>query len=1019
MSGVGEAFFIGLVTSFITAGLTYALTPTQKIQAGRLNDLTSSNSSYGVSLPWAWGTVRLPGNKIWLDYLEEVRKTGSQGGGLFGLAPKVETTTFNYYGYYASLFCDCPFRPIVDYQRLWMNKKLVYSIVGGAETIAQGGKFADKYLRFYKGEPAQIIDPLLQNTSPISNYNYGLPTNEADRSAYLESLGIDPNQVILTPGYNHRAYLVAQRLPLVDFFNALPADEAEIIASENCTVGQIIGDIFSLFFDSTRYDVSLLTTPVQGFTIDSVTAAKSAIQTLQQAYFFDIVDSNGIFKFIPLNHPRDVIDLSPLDLAAHSGGNQKPLDYEIIEKDPTTLPSEVVVKYIDPDLDHDVNEQRSQLDVKSHYNRNPVSLSFSLVMTASEAATIADRALILAWLSKYTYKFQLPPAYLTLEPTDLVTNVFDDGDYPVKITQTRVGANLIVDCEGVPHDTYFWDLIRILESGDLTVGVADYNVVIETNGTPNTVADTSGTTYTEGTDYTVNNDGNVEIIATGNIAEGTDLIISTTAEPTPDLVTIVSAGDTELLILDIPLIDNADDDYTLYFAAGGGSNWTGASIYFSTDNSRYLYANNIEAYSVYGNCRSDLQSDTITVEVNRQELETISNSDVALGFNLALIGDKICQFKTAQLIDVNTYELSEITTGLRGTETEADPVTGDRFVLLTGEAASLAKIIGSAADIGQTRYFKAVSSGQTLNEVTPVQITIAGNAQKPYAPVNLAASKNAVGDIIITWDRRDRHDALNTENPPLSETAEEYNITIHLDETTVRSKTEYTNSTLYTIQEQTSDFGGIQSTITVKVAQVSSSFGVGSYATATLTPVYLEPAPTIDSFTPASATIGETIALTGTNLAQLTNVTINQVEQDNLALVDNNNAVFTIAPGTESGLIQVVTTGGSATSQIPLLVQSFTSNDVLVQSNRSLVATDNNKILSCQSTQQLDLTLDPSLIYPGFQVTIRKKGTGDVFLSLAANQVLEAVGNKITQQYTAIYLTYQGSNLWIALGAFG
>ncbi|MDJ0591976.1 MAG: phage tail protein, partial [Pleurocapsa sp. MO_226.B13] len=542
MSGIGEALLISAATSLITAGLTYALTPTQKLEAGRLNDLTSSNSSYGVSLPWAWGTVRLPGNKIWLDYLEEQRKTSSGGKG-----SKVQTTEYSYYGYYASVFCECPFRSIVDYQRLWMNKKLVYSTIGGAETIAQGGKFADRYLRFYKGDPAQIIDPLLSNTTPISNYNYGLPTNEEDRDAYLGSLGIDPNAVILTPSYNYRAYMVAQRLPLEDFFNALPADEAQIIASENCSVGQIIGDIFSLFFAPTRYDVSLLTTPVQGFTIDNVTAAKQAIQTLQQAYFFDIVDSNGVFKFIPLNYARNVINLSPLDLAAHPAGNQKPLDYEIIEKDPATLPSEVIVKYLDPDLDYDVNEQRSQLDVKSHYNPNPVTLSFSLVLTASEAATIADRALILAWLSKYTYKFQLPPAHLTLEPTDLIANVFDDGDYPIKITQTRIGANLIVDCEGVPHDTYFWDLVRILESGDLTVGVADYNVVIETNGTVSTIADTSGTTYTEGTDYMVDLDGNVSILSTGNIAEGTDLIISTTAEPTPDLVTIVSAGDTELL----------------------------------------------------------------------------------------------------------------------------------------------------------------------------------------------------------------------------------------------------------------------------------------------------------------------------------------------------------------------------------------------------------------------------------------------------------------------------------------
>lgn len=112
MSGIGEALLISAAASLVSAGLTYALTPTQKIEGSRLDNLTSGNSSYGSPLPWAWGTVRLPGNRIWLDYLEERRKTESQGGGFFGLAPKVETTTYNYYGYWAEVYCECPFRPV-------------------------------------------------------------------------------------------------------------------------------------------------------------------------------------------------------------------------------------------------------------------------------------------------------------------------------------------------------------------------------------------------------------------------------------------------------------------------------------------------------------------------------------------------------------------------------------------------------------------------------------------------------------------------------------------------------------------------------------------------------------------------------------------------------------------------------------------------------------------------------------------------------------------------------------------
>lgn len=918
MAEIAAGIAISLAVSAATAGLTYALTPTQKISQGRLDSLLSANSSYGQPLPWAWGKVRLPGNRIWQDYLEETRDTKREG--------KTEITTFEYYGYFASLFCECPFRPIVDFQRIWMNKKLVYSTIGGAETIAEGGKFAEQYLRFYKGDAAQYLDPLLQHTEAIQNYTYGLPTDPEERDAYLASLGIDPATAILTPAYNYRSYYVAQRIPLTDFFNVLPTTEAEIIASENCTVGQIMGDIMSLFYESDRYDVSLLNDRVTGFTIDSVGAAKNAIQSLQQAYFFDIVYSNGVYKFIPLNHPRDVVELSRENLAAHVSGSKKPLDFEVIESDPTNLPSRVIVKYIDSDLNYDVNEQQSALEVKGHYNPNPTTLNFTIVMSGSQAATIADRALILAWIQRFTYKFQLPPALLALDPTDLVTNIFDDRDYPIKISKMRLGANLILDCEGVAHDNYFWDLVRVLEQGGVTLGVADYNVEIEVSGAVNTVADSGGTIYQEGTDYTIESNGNVSILNSGNIAAGTSLVISTTenfVQSSEDIAQIVSVGDSELLILDIPLIVDSDDDYTLYLAAGGGENWTGASIYISTDDSRYVFTSSFSSYSIYGDTVTNLDAtDSFTVGLNKAELESVTDSDLALGFNLALVGNEIIQFKTAQLTDVNTYILSGLTRGLRGTEGEIDNhVIGDRFVLLQGDNALINKIALDSLDLGQTRYFKAVSAGQSLDAVTPIAITYQGIAQRPYAPTNLTATKNGVGDITIQWDRRDRHD--QSENPLLSETTEDYRVEIinSADNSIVRTIATNISSSIYLATDQTADFGAIQSTITARIAQVSSSYGAGTATQQELIPLFVEPAPTLTGFTPASAQIGATITVTGTDLAQVSAIKIGDIEQDNLAVIDNQTISFEIASGTVSGLIELTTTGGMAISPNALILE--------------------------------------------------------------------------------------------------
>ena len=1019
MVGILEAFAFSLAASFLSAGLTYALTPTQKIEGNRLKDLTSGTSSYGSLLPWAWGTVRLPGNKIWLDYLEERRKTETHGGGFFGLAPKVETTTYNYFGYWAEVYCECPFRPVVRLQRSWMNKKLVYSTVGGAETIAKGGKFAEEYLRFYKGEPAQAIDPLLQNKQPISSYSYGIPNDTTERDAYLSSFGIDPNTAVLTPAYNQRALSVWQRVPLGDFFNAIPAGEGELVASENCTVSQIVGDIFSLFYEPTRYDTSLLTTPVQGFTIDSVGAAKSAIQTLQQAYFFDIVDSNGVYKFIPINHPRDVINLRIEDLAAHTG-EQKPVDYEIIEADPASLPSKVTVKYIDPDLNYDVNQQDSNLEVKGHYNPNPVLLDFNLILTASEAATIADRALILAWIAKYTYKFKLPPAYLDLEPADLIANVFDDRNLPIRLTRLRLGANLIVDAEGTAHEVFFWNLVRQLETGGVTLGVADYNVILEVSGTPTAVADNEGNIYTEGTDYSVTSEGNIQVIESGNIAPGTELVVSTTKPPEPDPISTGSTAvptDTELLVLDIPLISNDDPDYTIYLTGDGEVSWNGATVYLSDDNNRYTYTAELSTYGIFGTAITSLDRDgVLTVQVNRPELESITDSDIVNGYNLALVGNKIVQFKTAELTDVNTYRLSQITTGLRGTETQLDPVAGDRFVLLTGNNAYLNSISLSALDIGEVRYFKAVSPGQTLDEVDALQITYQGIAQRPYAPVNLAATKNLRGDITITWDRRDRHSQKN--NPPIvSEDLEEYIVRVKNQTITVRDTTTNTKSYSYLATEQMSDFGSVQSTITIEVAQVSSDVGNGSFATATLTPTLVEPLPSIINFTPKSAAVGDRVTVTGTNLASAYAIEINGVKQSQLATFGNSNISFVVEKASNSGSIVVYTAGGSAKTEDALIVENFKSHHVLVSGDRALVPEDNNKILDCQSDGVLRLILDKDRVFKGFQTTVRKKGTGDVELLVTSGDTLEAVGTLIVRQYTAAYVSYFNNGVWVAFGA--
>ncbi len=916
MGGIGAAIGISVGTSLLTAGATHLLSPTQKVETGRIQDLTAPKTNYGAALPWCWGKVRVGGIPIAVAPIKEYKKKKG------GKGAKVEQTEYTYTADFGVMFCECPFRPIVGYRKLYFNKQLKYSALGDQNTIDASNEFRARYLELYLGTDNQQPDPLLESINNLTSYS-GIPSDTAEREALIRALGLDPATTITTPAYTRRAYASINSLPLKDYNNSLPLVDAEIDAGGG-NLGQIIKDLFGLYFDET----DLYTTPidsiaVEGFAINSEAAAKNAIQNLQKAYHFDIIQSGREIKFIPLQTTRPITLIPSSDLAAHQQKTSRPQNFEIIETDPKTLPTEYAVTFLDPDKEYDTNTVYSRVQVREEQNENKITVDLPLVLTTTEAQNICDRLLYLAWLERYKYKFSLPPKYLALEPTDLIQNIFDDYPSPIKLTQVRIGANLIMQCEGIRHDTSIFDFERTIDDGYVSLETASYTVNIAVSGEVYGVTGTDGTVYTEGTDYTVSNN-EINILSTGAIAEGTEIYVSTAAPaaenvPTP---TITTAGDTTLKVLDIPLITDSDADWTIYLTGGGGANWTEASVYVSTDNVNYQFATILDTYGIYG--VGTVGATDITVTVNAAELQSVSDADIDAGLNKALIGNEIIQFKTATLTDTNTYVLSDLTRGLRGTEWAIDThSTDEEFVLLTGENAYLEKISASLSDLNQTRYFKALSPGQALDQVSPVVITYQGNSQKPYAPINLTATKEETGNITFTWDRRDRHAGERTDikNFPLSERREEYQINVlNNADNELQNIVSNRSETTYYSAEQIADFGSLQTTITVKIAQVSSQIGLGNYAQATLTPSFNPAIPAITSFSPIQSQIGDTVTIYGSGLAGITVAAINGTPVNNLAVVGEGEINFVVATGTTTGFIEVTTPGGTAASSNALII---------------------------------------------------------------------------------------------------
>ena len=409
MATVALNFTLGLAATTIASWVQ----PKKIIDNGGLADLSIPKSNYGTTIPQAWGTVVIAGNLIWGTHKEEKIKKKKQGKGGGGKVEKKRS----YYGNFAHLFAFTPNQPALQFKRLWMNGKVVYSTVGDAETINNGNDFASQYLRFYLGTSSQNPDPLLESLKPSSTYDYGLPHDPDERVQALANLGLDPN-TIYTPGYRYRVYCVAERLPLADWGNQLPTVKAEIEFTSPCYLADIINDIcLQAGLSATQIDTTgVAGINVAGFYLDSVTKATDALQLLQQCYFFDIIQSEGQLKFVSQSLPRPVIDLDNGGIAAHIYGQARPQTFSEVPEFIEALPAEVDVNFIDPDLDYEENTAKARSQVTQSTEKK--AYNFPVVLTADTAVALAEKILHQHYLTSKKFSLVLAPAYNILEVGD-------------------------------------------------------------------------------------------------------------------------------------------------------------------------------------------------------------------------------------------------------------------------------------------------------------------------------------------------------------------------------------------------------------------------------------------------------------------------------------------------------------------------------------------------------------------------------------------------------------------------
>lgn len=330
---------------------------------------------------------------------------------------------------------------------------------------------------------------------------------------------------------------------------------------------------------------------------------------------------------------------------------------------------------------------------------------------------------------------------------------------------------------------------------------------------------------------------------------------------------------TELLLLDIPLVDETDDENGFYAAMAGAvdDTWRGAALYKSADGGSTYVAqvsdSVIDAMGTTldvlgdwsgGNMFDEINAVTVEIGAGGGSLASASELAVLNGANLAVVGQELLQFKNAELVAADQYLLTGLLRGRRGTEwATPSHVLGERFALLP-----VTNVPEPFGDLGKVRLYKPVSTRSTLAAATAQSFTNQGQALRPYSPVSLGGYPITPfdGTVQLNWIRRTRKGgawANFTGTVLLGEAAEAYVVQIW-DSTysqVARIIQVTSPTTTYTAAQQVADFGATQQHIYWTVGQVGAyqlgtqahavSPGLGASDDLPLTPVppYNSPPP--------------------------------------------------------------------------------------------------------------------------------------------------------------------------------
>ena len=548
-------------------------------------------------------------------------------------------------------------------------------------------------------------------------------------------------------------------------------------------------------------DFSAQDQTVLGFQVNSRQPARSVIEMLTPAYFFDIVESD--WKLLGVNRGGTVTQVIPDRLLGAAGPGGDHTDRLTVERTADReLPASIDFSYIDQARDYATGNQPYVRPATVQRSEQAIQIALPVVMTA-DAAFRAARAIIgEAWAARETFKGSTWLNALGMDPTDVIAFERRGREIEAKVTRATLGANWVIDVEAVGHDRWVYQVL----AGD---------------------GDEDG--------------------PTSDIPSGGGGYVPGTVKPTSPAT---------VLVLDTGLLRQQDDSPGLYVTAApsvAGGLWSGAVIEASSDGVTYEAVAETSGTPPAGTAMDALADNprwttwdrTSTVQVRLTGGVLVNETEARLiagnGVNLMLLGDELIQFATATQLSPGVWELSTLLRGLLGTDwAVGGHVAGERAVLIDPEWVRSVDLV--ASEIDAARFYRAQSGSRLTPAGAPVVQT--SRRLMPWAPYAIKGTR-AGDDLTGTFIRRSRAPGPAQWMSPLFETAAVFEVDVMDGAVVMRTITATASpngsavdaagfSFLYDAADQTADFGSPQAAVTVRIYQLNALRGRGFPGVATL-----------------------------------------------------------------------------------------------------------------------------------------------------------------------------------------